>query len=44
MIILEKPYVSDFLIETIKNNNFPVLDNEISRKYFSKDCLKSLEK
>ena len=44
MIILEKPYVSDFLIETIKNNNFPVLDNEISRKYFSKDCLISLEK
>ena len=22
MIILEKPYVSDFLIETIKKNNF----------------------
>ena len=32
MFILEKPYVSDFLIETIKKNNYSVLDNEISRK------------
>lgn len=35
MIILENPYVSDFLIETIKKNKFSVLDNEISRQYFS---------
>lgn len=39
MIILENPYVSDFLIETIKKNNFKVLDNEISGKYFNKDEL-----
>lgn len=39
MIILEKPYVSDFLIKTIKENNFSVLDNEISRKYFSENEL-----
>ena len=39
MIILEKPYVSDFLIKTIKENNFKVLDNEIARKYFSIDEL-----
>ena len=43
MIILEKPYVSDFLIKTIKNNNFDVLDNEISRNYFEKDKLTSFE-
>ncbi len=43
MIILEKPYVSDFLIETIKNNNFDVLDNEVSRNYFSKGELVSFE-
>ena len=35
MIILDKPYVSDFLIETIKKEGFEVLDNETSRKYFS---------
>ena len=33
MIILEKPYVSDFLIETINKNNICVLDNEIARVY-----------
>ncbi len=43
MIILEKPYVSDFLIKTIQNNNFDVLDNEISRNYFEKDKLTSFE-
>ncbi len=35
MIILENPYVSSYLIETIKKNKFSVLDNEISRRYFS---------
>ena len=34
MIILEKPYVSDFLIETIKKNNFKVLDNDDNPKVF----------
>ncbi len=31
MIILEKPYISDFLKETITNLSIPVLDNEIAR-------------
>ncbi len=39
MIILAKPYVSDFLIETIKKNNFAVLDNEIARQYFDEKYL-----
>lgn len=29
MFILEKPYVSSFLIDTIVNNNWKVLDNEV---------------
>lgn len=43
MIILEKPYVSDFLINTIKENDISVLDNEISRKYFSQNDLTSTQ-
>lgn len=39
MIILNKPYVSDFLVETIDKNNFSVLDNEIARKYFPQERL-----
>lgn len=39
MIILENPYVSEFLIETIKKNNFSVLDNTIAREYFKKEEL-----
>ena len=41
MIILEKPYVSDFLIETIKKNNFKVLDNEVARNYLPEEYLTS---
>ncbi len=41
MIILNKPYVSDYLIETIKKNGFSVLDNEIARNYFNKEDLLS---
>ena len=39
MIILEKPYVSDFLIETIKKNNFKVLKNQISKTFFEDNYL-----
>ena len=39
MIILEKPYVSDFLVETIKKNKFSVLENEVSATFFAKDFL-----
>lgn len=41
MIILNKPYVSDFLVETIKNNNFKVLDNEVSRELLPVEYLVS---
>lgn len=33
MLIIDKPYVSNFLIETIKKNKFPVLENEFSNIY-----------
>lgn len=38
-IILAQPYVSDFLIETIKKNNFKVLDNELAREYLDEKYL-----
>lgn len=41
MIILEKPYVSDLLVETIKKNNFAVLDNEVARQYLPSQYLLS---
>ena len=44
MIILNKPYVSDFLVKTAKDNGFETLDNETSRKYFDKNSLTSSEK
>ncbi len=36
MIILEKPYVSDFLIKTIKKNKFSVLSNSVAEGIFEK--------
>ena len=43
MIILEKPYISDFLIETIKKNNFKVLKSDISQQYLDEKYLISDE-
>ena len=39
MIIIDKPYISEFLIETIKKNDFKVLLNEVSKKYFAPNTL-----
>ena len=36
MFIIDKPYISNFLIETIKKNKFPVLENEFSTVYKKK--------
>ena len=41
MIVLEKPYVSDFLIDTIQKNNFYVLETPFS-KIFSVSMFLSL--
>lgn len=39
MFILNNPYVSDFLIETIKKNNYSVLDNTYAKQYFKNEDL-----
>lgn len=33
MFILENPYVSDFLLDTLRQNQFEVLENQISNQY-----------
>ncbi len=33
MLIIDKPYISNFLIETIKKNKFSVLENDYSKIY-----------
>ena len=43
MFILNNPYISDFLVETIKKNNYKVLDNEFARKYFDINYLTKKE-
>lgn len=39
MFILNNPYVSDFLVETIKKNNYSVLDNTYAKQYFKNEDL-----
>lgn len=39
MIIIDKPYVSDFLINTIKKNNFAIIDTEIARSMINDQSL-----
>ena len=34
MLILEKPYVSEFLLDTIVQNDWPVLDNDAVRETY----------
>lgn len=36
MIILDSPYVSDFLIDTVRNNQIPILNNPFIKKINSK--------
>jgi hypothetical protein len=40
MILLDKPYVSDFLQETLANNEIPVLDSEIAKQLTTNKDLK----
>lgn len=39
MIIIDKPYVSDFLIQTIKENNFQVIATTEARNLISDNSL-----
>ena len=43
MFILNNPYVSDYLVETIKKNKFKVLDFGLARDYFSQNDLVEIE-
>ena len=43
MFILNNPYVSDYLVETIKKNDFSVLDFGLASDYFSSDKLTKTE-
>ena len=33
MILLEEPYVSDYIIDTIRKNSFNVLQNDFASRY-----------
>lgn len=39
MFILDKPYASDFLIETIRKNNYPIVSSPVARELISDDSL-----
>ncbi|MDP3313963.1 ATP-grasp domain-containing protein [Lutibacter sp.] len=39
MILIDKPYVSDFLIETIKKNNFQIVDTESAKSLINDESL-----
>ena len=36
MVILEKPFVSDLMVETLEKNEIPVLKNEMSELRITK--------
>ncbi len=39
MILIDKPFVSDFLIKTIKENKFPIVSTMVAREMISDDSL-----
>ena len=39
MILIDKPYVSDFLIKTIKDNNFPIIATEVAKNMIKDSSL-----
>lgn len=39
MLLIDKPFASDFLINTIKQNNFPVIKTEASKSMISDETL-----
>ncbi len=39
MILIDKPYISDFLIKTIKDNNFPIVATPIAKEMLDDDSL-----
>lgn len=39
MLLIDKPFVSDFLIKTIKENNFPIISTEASKSMIPDESL-----
>ena len=39
MLLIDHPYISEFLIETIKNNRFPIVSTKSARELISKENL-----
>ena len=39
MLLIDKPFASDFLIKTIKENNFPIIITEVSKSMISDESL-----
>ena len=40
MFLLDKPYISDFLIKTIRENNFPVIASTAAKELITDNTLK----
>ena len=39
MILIDKPFASDFLIKTIKENNYPIIATETAKKMIQDESL-----
>jgi len=39
MILIDKPFVSDFLIKTIKENNFQIVETKVAKEMISDKSL-----
>lgn len=43
MFIIDQPYISNFLLETIKKNNYKIIDTKNARGLINDDCLNWLD-
>jgi hypothetical protein len=39
MFLIDKPFVSDFLIETIKDNNYKIIATKVAKELVKDDSL-----
>ena len=43
MFLIDKPFVSDFLIDTIRNNNFKIIATKVAKELVQDDSLQWIE-
>jgi hypothetical protein len=43
MFLIDKPFVSDFLIETIKDNNYKIIATKVAKELLKDDSLVWIE-